>query len=158
MTTHSFRSPPKTGLAICRISRPTMTGSPQSSPHFSFISSHSRHRRLRQAALIRRRRLAATSSSSGKANRNSCHVEPLWTDPGWNLHTPAEICIDSFQADRAPDHRYRTSPIGELFTHFKGGFYHDGRFANLQQIVDHYNTCMSLGLASNEKAISSSTC
>lgn len=95
---------------------------------------------------------------SGKANCNSCHVEPLWTDPGWNLHTPAEICIDSFQADRAPDHRYRTSPIGELFTHFKGGFYHDGRFANLQQIVDHYNTCMSLGLASNEKAISSSTC
>ncbi len=89
---------------------------------------------------------------SGKANCNSCHVEPLWTDPGWNLHTPAEICIDSFQADRAPDHRYRTSPIGELFTHFKGGFYHDGRFANLQNVVDHYNTCMNFGLASNEKS------
>jgi hypothetical protein len=43
---------------------------------------------------------------SGKANCNSCHVEPLWTDPGWNLHTPSEICIDSFQTDRAPDHRY----------------------------------------------------
>jgi hypothetical protein len=35
---------------------------------------------------------------SGKADCNSCHVERLWTDPGWNLHTPAEICIDSFQA------------------------------------------------------------
>ena len=89
---------------------------------------------------------------SGKANCNSCHVEPLWTDPGWNLHTPDEICIDSFQADRAPDHRYRTSPIGELFTHFKGGFYHDGRFATLQNVVDHYNTCMSLGLTSDEKS------
>jgi hypothetical protein len=89
---------------------------------------------------------------SGKANCNSCHVEPLWTDPGWNLHTNTEICIDSFQADRAPDHRYRTSPIGELFTHFKGGFYHDGRFANLQQVVEHYNTCMSLGLTSGEKS------
>jgi hypothetical protein len=89
---------------------------------------------------------------SGKANCNACHVEPLWTDPGWNLHTPAEICIDSFQADRAPDHRYRTSPIGELFTHFKGGFYHDGRFPDLMHVVDHYNTCMNLGLASNEKA------
>ncbi|MGC2077200.1 MAG: hypothetical protein WA728_14425 [Xanthobacteraceae bacterium] len=89
---------------------------------------------------------------SSKAKCNGCHVEPLWTDPGWNLHTPAEICIDSFQADRAPDHRYRTSPIGELFTHFKGGFYHDGRFATLQQVVDHYNTCMNLGLASNEKS------
>ena len=89
---------------------------------------------------------------SGKANCNSCHVEPLWTDPGWNLHTPAEICIDKFQADRAPDHRYRTSPIGELFTHFKGGFYHDGRFPDLMHLVDHYNTCMSLGLAPNEKS------
>lgn len=89
---------------------------------------------------------------SGKANCNSCHVEPLWTDPGWNLHTPSEICIDSFAADRAPDHRYRTSPIGDLFTHLKGGFYHDGRFATLAAVVDHYNTCMKLGLASSEKS------
>src|SRR5216683_3938822 len=55
---------------------------------------------------------------SGKAKCNNCHVEPLWTDPGWNLHMPSEICIDSFQANRAPDLRYRTSPIGALFTHF----------------------------------------
>lgn len=88
---------------------------------------------------------------SGKAQCNSCHVEPLWSDPGWNLHLPADVCIDSFQADRAPDHRYRTSPIGALFTHSKGGFYHDGRFATLGNVVDHYNQCMSLGLTSDEK-------
>lgn len=89
---------------------------------------------------------------SGKAKCNNCHVEPLWTDSGWNLHKPSEICIDSFQADRAPDHRYRTSPIGDLFTHSKGGFYHDGRFSTLSSVVDHYNTCLSLGLTSNEKS------
>jgi len=89
---------------------------------------------------------------SGKAGCNNCHVEPLWSDPGWNLHTPSEICIDSFQADRAPDHRYRTSPIGDLFTHSKGGFYHDGRFPALTNVVDHYNTCMSLGLTNGEKS------
>jgi hypothetical protein len=89
---------------------------------------------------------------SGKARCNNCHVEPLWTDPGWNLHTAAEICVDSFQADRAPDRRYRTSPIGALFTHTKGGFYHDGRFATLNAVVDHYNTCMNLSLAAGEKA------
>jgi len=89
---------------------------------------------------------------SGKAKCNNCHVEPLWTDAGWNLHTPAEICIDSFQADRAPDHRYRTSPIGDLFTHSKGGFYHDGRFATVANVVDHYNTCLALGLTSGEKS------
>jgi hypothetical protein len=89
---------------------------------------------------------------SGKAKCNNCHVEPLWTDPGWNLHQPSEICIDSFQSDRAPDHRYRTSPIGVLFTHLKGGFYHDGRFPTLAAVVNHYNTCMSLGLTDREKS------
>jgi hypothetical protein len=95
---------------------------------------------------------------SGKAKCNNCHVEPLWTDPGWNLHTPTEICIDSFQANRAPDLRYRTSPIGELFTRSKGGFYHDGRFngpnitAALTNVVNHYNTCMALNLSSSEES------
>ena len=32
---------------------------------------------------------------SGKAKCNNCHVEPLWSDSGWNLHTPTEVCIDS---------------------------------------------------------------
>jgi hypothetical protein len=85
---------------------------------------------------------------SGKAKCNNCHVEPLWSDPGWNLHAPDEVCIDSFQAGRAPDMRYRTSPIGALFTHSKGGFYHDGRFKTLNAVVSHYNTCMNLGLTS----------
>jgi hypothetical protein len=89
---------------------------------------------------------------SGQAKCNNCHVEPLWTDPGWNLHTPSEICIDSFQANRAPDLRYRTSPIGVLFTRLKGGFYHDGRFPTLEKVVDHYNTCMALGLTDAQKS------
>jgi hypothetical protein len=89
---------------------------------------------------------------SGKAKCNNCHVEPLWTDPGWNLHTPAEVCIDGFQANRAPDRRYRTSPIGDLFTHMKGGFYHDGRFPALSDVVNHYDKCLSLGLSAGEKS------
>lgn len=89
---------------------------------------------------------------SGKAGCNNCHVEPVWTEPGWNLHQPAEVCVDGFQAGRGPDMRYRTSPIGALSTHFTGGFYHDGRFANLNAVVDHYNTCMNLGLDSGEKS------
>lgn len=89
---------------------------------------------------------------SGKARCNNCHVEPLWTEPGWNMHTAAEVCIDDFQANRAPDRRYRTAPLGGLFSHQKGGFYHDGRFATLNDVVDHYNSCMNLGLTSDEKA------
>ncbi len=88
---------------------------------------------------------------TGKAMCNNCHVKPLWTEPGWNLHLPAEICTDSFQADRSPDRRYRTSPLGALFTHTKGGFYHDGRFATLPDVIDHYNACFSLGLTDTER-------
>ena len=88
----------------------------------------------------------------GKANCASCHVPPLFTEPGWNLHTPAEIGIDSFQADRSPDRRYRTAPLKGLWTHTKGGFYHDGRFATLMDVVDHYNTLFSLGLTDREKS------
>ena len=43
---------------------------------------------------------------------------------------PQEIGIDDFQASRSPDQRYRTTPLAGLFTRQKGGFYHDGRFAN----------------------------
>ena len=88
---------------------------------------------------------------SGKADCARCHVEPIYTEPGWNLHTPAEIGIDDFQANRAPDRRYRTSPLKGLFTHTKGGFFHDGRFATLLDVVNHYNATFSLGLTEAEK-------
>jgi hypothetical protein len=47
---------------------------------------------------------------SEKATCASCHISPLYTDPGWNLYTPGEVCVDSFQADLAPDKRYRSPP------------------------------------------------
>lgn len=87
----------------------------------------------------------------GKAQCARCHVPPLFTEPGWNLHTASELCLDDFQANRAPDQRYRTAPLAGLFTHTKGGFFHDGRFATLNEVVDHYDSCRSLGLSSQEK-------
>ena len=89
---------------------------------------------------------------SGKARCNTCHVEPLFTEPGWNMHTGAEIGIDEFQASRAPDHRYRTSPLGGLWTHTKGGFFHDGRFPTLLDVVNHYDAFFQLGLTAQEKS------
>ena len=89
---------------------------------------------------------------SGKAKCNSCHAEPLWTEPGMNLHKGADVCIDDFQANRSPAKMYRTAPLGGLFTHQKGGFYHDGRFATLNDVVEHYDSCMKLGLTGEEKS------
>lgn len=87
---------------------------------------------------------------NGKAECATCHVPPLFTEPGWNLHTPDEIGIDDFQANRAPDKRYRTPPLKGLWTHQKGGFFHDGRFATLREVVTHYNSFFGLGLTEQE--------
>jgi cytochrome c peroxidase len=83
----------------------------------------------------------------GQARCSTCHVAPLFSEPGWAMHTGEEIGIDNFQADRSPDHRYRTTPLKGLFAHGKGGFYHDGRFATLLDVVKHYNDTFSLHLS-----------
>jgi cytochrome c peroxidase len=80
-----------------------------------------------------------------------CHVPPLYTEPGWNRHTAEEIGIDSFQADRSPDGRYRTTPLKGLWSHAKGGFYHDGRFATLLDVVNHYDAHFALSLSGQQK-------
>src|SRR5262245_1304083 len=96
----------------------------------------------------------------GKARCNDCHVKPLWTEPGWNLHKPEEIGIDSFQADRGPDGVYKTQNLAALFVRErglfmrpenKGRFYHDGRFKTLLDVVNHYDNHFNLGLTEEEK-------
>ncbi len=39
----------------------------------------------------------------GKAQCATCHVPPLFTEPGWPMHTAEEMGIDDFQASRSPD-------------------------------------------------------
>ena len=89
---------------------------------------------------------------NGAAKCATCHVPSIFTEPGWNLHTPEEMGIDSFQADRSPDMRYRTTPLKGLWTHMNRGFYHDGRFATLMDVVNHYDTLLSLGLTDSQKS------
>jgi hypothetical protein len=86
-----------------------------------------------------------------KAKCSTCHVPPLFTEPGWNMHKASEIGIDDFQAKRSPDEAYRTAPLKGLWTHQKGGFYHDGRFATLRDVVNHYDGFFRLSLTEQEK-------
>src|SRR5215467_5571718 len=99
-------------------------------------------------------RQAATRGEAlfkGKAACAQCHVPPLFTEPGWNTHKPADIGVDDFQANRAPDKTYRTAPLRGLVAHSKRGFYHDGRFATLLDVVNHYNDFKHLNLSDQEK-------
>jgi cytochrome c peroxidase len=89
---------------------------------------------------------------NGKAKCATCHVPPLFTEPGYNMHTAEEIGIDAFQSNRSPDQRYRTTPLRGLWTHTRGGFYHDGRFATLAAVITHYDTALGLQLSASERA------
>src|SRR5882724_9746672 len=71
----------------------------------------------------------ATAAQRGKALFESkakcatCHVPPLFTEPGWPMHAASEIGVDDFQASRSPDKKfYRTTPLKGLFVRAKGGF------------------------------------
>lgn len=84
-----------------------------------------------------------------KAKCVTCHSGNLLTDN--SLRTAAEIGIDDFEAKRSPTGKYRTPPLGGLFARAKGGFYHDGRFADYMEVVNHYNSHFSLNLTTSEK-------
>lgn len=85
-----------------------------------------------------------------KAQCATCHVPPLFTEPGYNAHKPEEIGIDDFQANRSPDRTYVTQGLKGLWIR-KRGFYHDGRFQTLLDVVNHYDTFKKLSLTEAEK-------
>jgi hypothetical protein len=89
---------------------------------------------------------------NGAAKCATCHVPPLFSEPGWPMHTAEEIGIDDFQSRRSPDNRYRTTPLRGLFARSKGGFYHDGRFPDLASVVDHYQRVLKLSLTEQQRA------
>jgi hypothetical protein len=92
---------------------------------------------------------------NGAAKCATCHVPPIFTEPGNNTHTAAEIGIDDFQANRGPGRSHVTTPLRALWDTkkiHKGGFYHDGRFATLQEVVEHYTGAFQLGLSDLQKA------
>ncbi len=88
---------------------------------------------------------------NGKAKCASCHVPPLFTEPGHNIRRPEEIGIDSFLADRGPTGGYRTTPLMGAWARSTGGYYHDGRFTTLNDVVNHYNQALDLNLTNGER-------
>src|SRR5215207_1872261 len=89
---------------------------------------------------------------TGAAKCATCHVPPLFSEPGWPMHSGQEIGIDDFQSGRSPDRMYRTTPLRGLFTRSKGGFYHDGRFPDLQGVVEHYERVLKLSMSDQERS------
>jgi len=84
-----------------------------------------------------------------KAKCATCHPAPLYADN--KLHSADELGVDDFEASRSPTGEYRTTPLGGLFAREKGGFYHDGQFADLTELVNHYDGHLKTYLSDSEK-------
>jgi len=55
---------------------------------------------------------------------------------------------------RSASTTFSTAPLRALWDSkkiHKGGYYHDGRFATLKDVIEHYNEHLSLGLTDKEK-------
>jgi len=92
---------------------------------------------------------------NGRARCATCHVPPIFTEPGNNLHKASDIGIDDFQANRGPGRSYVTSVLRALADTnkiHKHGYYHDGRFMTLRDVVNHYDSFLKLRLSDKDKA------
>lgn len=87
---------------------------------------------------------------NGKAQCISCHAGNTFTDN--LLRNPEEIGIDGILANRYPSGQYRTPPLRALFTKQTEGYFHDGRFATLPDVINHYNDFMDLELTEDERS------
>jgi cytochrome c peroxidase len=87
----------------------------------------------------------------------TCHSGAQFTDANTTLHLPSEVVSEPepggapSYASRSATKRYRTAPLRGLWTHMKGGFYHDGRFATLRDVVEHYNSFLGTNLTEQQK-------
>jgi hypothetical protein len=88
---------------------------------------------------------------NGAGGCSNCHLGSMGTASGYNAVKPSAVCTDAFQANRGPDGTYTIAPLQALFTRSKRGFYHDGRYDSLLDVVNHYDSCFKLGLSAQQK-------
>jgi mono/diheme cytochrome c family protein len=86
----------------------------------------------------------------GRGRCASCHEGAAFTDAGSALHTPEEVGQEPLHARRSATGAYRTTPLRGAWAH--PPYFHDGSVATLEDVVEHYDGHMALGLTDAEKA------
>jgi hypothetical protein len=65
-------------------------------------------------------------------------------------HAPDETGMDPITAQRSATGMYRTTPLRGLLAN--GPYFHDGSAETLADVVEHYDTTLSLGLSTAQQA------
>jgi cytochrome c peroxidase len=109
------------------------------------------------AAAAARGKDVFNDSTLGLGRCSRCHIAPTYTDvlSGSDpkvplLHTAAEIGADPEYPMRSATGMYRTTPLRGLWQH--APYFHDGRAADLNAVVDHYEARFMLNLGAQRRA------
>jgi mono/diheme cytochrome c family protein len=84
---------------------------------------------------------------AGAGRCATCHSGKAFTDE--KLHDPAETGMEATYAARSATKKYRTTPLRALWQH--APYFHDGKAASLQAVVDHYSAALKLTLTAEQK-------
>ena len=83
----------------------------------------------------------------------TCHSGALFTDANARLHPPGDSMAEPESpsyAARSATKQYRTSPLKSAWQH--APYFHNGSAATLEDVVQTYDTTMSLGLSDSQVA------
>lgn len=87
----------------------------------------------------------------GPAQCTTCHIPRLeYTDVNLGrLHEPEETGMDPSYAERTTQKLYRTTPLKGAWQH--PPYFHDGSAATFEDVVEHYDRTLALGLSARQK-------
>jgi mono/diheme cytochrome c family protein len=89
----------------------------------------------------------------GAGNCATCHTGALFTDANTRLHPPSDSMAEPESpsyASRSATKQYRTTPLKGAWQH--APYFHNGSAATLEDVVQTYDTRMSLGLSDSQVA------
>ena len=103
-------------------------------------------------------KLDATGHLSAGATPSQRHGEVLFrkpfpNDPGLSCatcHVPSEAFVDHRQHDIGSGGLFKTPTL--LNANFAAPYFHDGRFDNFDQVIEHFNRIYDLGLSTQDRA------
>ena len=130
----------------------TTIESPRSWPTCSVTSSPSPPRVRRRGPCDVQAAHAARPSSRVRRSAPRATSRPSTRNPGGTCTRPRRSGSTTSRPAARRTASYRTTPLRGLASHAKRGFYHDGRFATLADVVNHYDQFFQLGLSDAQKA------
>jgi Di-haem cytochrome c peroxidase len=93
------------------------------------------------------------NATAAQRRGEALFVRPFPHDPSMSCagcHMPSALFVDHRQHDVGSGGVYKTPTL--LNADFNAPYFHDGRFGNFGQVIDHFNRLFDLGLSARDRA------